>query len=227
MTTDVQQEVQKWLELYERGWFTWREVVFQTALLAVRPGFFNCLAAFPERLVAGLRETALNAPAHPEDLLFINAGVLSNEVSIEDLKRDEAAKRPLYYWCARALRERLFPELPHPEFESIARVGVVEEAARIDGAVVLLFENLQWWLTRENPVHCFTPLGERIPVTVVSTSHVKHNCEDSPDILRREWGRPALTLGSDACPPERFPPGTTVWVDRTNIAEIPPLELPD
>jgi hypothetical protein len=226
VAVSLREQIRILIHCAKHGYFTPLELPDRFAQLAIRPGFFEYIGQISEEVVAGLRHMALNAPSHPEDTFFIRGICYSPDVTPDEIEQMDAAERVHHYWCCRALRDYFYPELPLPPFEQIVEIGSVMESAHIEGHVVL-FGDFASWMIRANPVHCVTPNGERIVINVVSTNPVKHNHEGSSDQFEREYGRRALTLGKDAPGPERLPPGTTVWVDRTNVAEIPPPELPE
>lgn len=219
LATHSERDFHKLLRFYKRGSYTWQEAIWRFSNLVHSPEFSEHIRLLPEEVLSELRQTGLRAPSHPEDV-FILHSYCGPEPTPE--YEDFLCKERLeWYWTARKLREFFFPGLQLPPFEPVKLIGTVEECAVIEGAVVL-FGEFQSWLIRKHPVHCVTPGGQKIPITVVSHGLVKHKHEDSPDAVIRRYGRPALCLGPEVSEP--MPVGSKVWVDRTAASSIPELD---
>ena len=221
MTKKLKRQIQKLLRDYDRGLWTWHNLVSNISHFAMSEGFFDYMPSLSQEIVENLRKIALHAPNHPEDVEIIASycGPWPNPAWEKALDDD----RLRCYWSAKKLREFFFPGVPTPSFEPIKLIGKVEESARV-GESVVLFGEFEGWMIRKHPVFCVTPSADKIQVTVTSVGFVRNDLEHSTDPFKREYGRLALTLDGTGLGPEQIPAGSEVWVDRTEATVIPNIE---
>jgi hypothetical protein len=221
LTKKLKRQIQKLLRDYDRGLWTWHNLVSNISDFALSDGFFDYMRSLSPEIVEGLTKIALQAPSHPEDVQIIASycGPWPNPAWEKALDDD----RLRCYWSAKKLREFLFPGLPIPPFEPVKRIGKVEESVR-DGESVVLFGKFEGWMIRKHPVFCVTPSADKIRVTVTSVGFVKRTHEDSTEPFKRQHGRFALTLDGTRLRPEQIPAGSEVLVDRTEATVIPNIE---
>ena len=131
--------------------------------------------------------------------------------------------RQYAYWHARVLRLHFFPDLPHPTFEPIRHLGVVEESTVVDGSVVVLGIT-NHLIIRDHPIRCIPPSGSLIVTSVVESRYVRMPSDEAVELFfRTNHGRAGLFLGSNVRSPSEVPPGTEILVDRSAARAIPPL----
>ncbi len=221
MTKTLKRQIQKLLRDYDRGFYTWHNLLSNISHFAMSDGFLDYMPSLSPEIVEGLRKIASNAASHPEDVQIIASycGPWPNPAWEKALDDD----RLRCYWSAKKLREFFFPGLPIPPFEPIKPIGIVEESVALDESVVLIGE-FKSWMIRKHPVCCTTPCGDKIRVTVTRVGVTKHDHEGSTAPFKRERERLALTLDGTDVRPEQIPAGSEVWVDRTEATVIPSIE---
>lgn len=219
LNESVAEQIRKGIRRYERGIYTKLELVGLIAELALDPEFFHHLDLLPRDVLSQLREIAERAPAHPEDCLFIHAGSYGANFDYEAFDRKQ---RERGYWSARRLREHFYPNLPMPQFEPLKLAGVVHEAIKVEGSIVI-FGDIHTSPIRKHPIHLITPDGCEIITSATATGFVKQDCDlESPDRTTQRYGRHGVHLDENVRSPSDIPRGTEVWIDRTAAAEIPP-----
>jgi hypothetical protein len=227
---DVGEEIARYLSLHsDCGVLSLIELVNRISALATEPGFFNHIERLPPDVVDGLRRHGANAEAHPEDYVDGFMGLVDSMPTREEFEEMTRRGRARGYWVGRLLREHFFPGLPMPAFETMKLDGTVSDASLVDGAVVILGPPDHF--IRSHPIHLVSPSGGSIVTSVIRRDLVPNPAVDVPDGLSggrvgyflAQLGRNGLFLDANVRSPAEVPPGTEVWVDRSDAGEVPPL----
>ena len=139
----------------------------RVALLVLDKAFENVLARLPEWLREEVEKVALDAPAHPEDVVLIEGGTFRNS-DPEALRLGDLSRRTEFFRVAKELRAKLFPMLELPRFEPIRGIGHVSLSLTwrpsdvgIDDerdSAVVLFGSFNEGLVRDHPLILAPPL---------------------------------------------------------------------
>ena len=218
MGARAEDRIRRLINLYSRGAITETELSAKIADCAIDSRFFQHLDIVPDAVMTRLRRIAERAPAHPEDCLIIGSYSATAGFDYDSYDREQ---RETAYWAARRLREYFYPDSPMPKFEALKLVGAVDDAIESNGTIVISGD-IQSHLIRRNPIHLITPDGRKIVTSSAGLGFIKRDeDQESSDPIIKRYGRHGIYLDQNVKSPLQIPPQSQVWVDRSEVAELP------
>lgn len=215
MPKSLVERVKHLLPRYERGILTWHGYVIELVCCSAYTDLAELGEFTSAKAMADLRERARNAPAHPEDVAIISGKTVIPGEALSDW---DAQLRLEYYWGCRRLRESFFPELDPPEFEVELFIGTVTEV-RHEADRVILVGDVKTHLIRRNSVFLRTN-DAMIPVQFNGVKKIQADDHNAEAKSVSEWG---IIVEIDAHSLPDIAEGTEVWLDRSEVCEIPKL----